>query len=50
MKDSLIFRGKVPDDKRKLKLWLNGNLLKFLTISCLAYNQCLVKSLIYYFF
>ena len=50
MEDSFIFRGKVPDDKHRLKIWLNGqcNLLKFLTISCLD-NQCIEKSLIYYF-
>ena len=24
MEDSFIFRGKVPDDKHRLKIWLNG--------------------------
>ena len=24
MEDSFIFKGKVPDDKHRLKIWLNG--------------------------
>ena len=51
MEDSFIFRGKVPDDKHRLKIWLNVNsiyILKYLTISYYD-NQCLEKSLIYYF-
>ena len=24
MEDSFIYRGKVPDDKHRLKIWLNG--------------------------
>ena len=27
MEDSFMFRGKVPDDKHRLKIWLNGKLM-----------------------
>ena len=32
MEDRFIFRGKVPDDKHILKIWLNGNIGTYLNV------------------